>query len=96
MQTLDGAVTTTSYSGCDAGDRSRFAQPADVDRCGGKRDGSGRRSGRLNYQTHYFVGVLGNLQQVTQGSQTRVFTYEFAEPFDVGHESGEWHDELQL
>ena len=32
--------------------------------------------GDLNYETHYSYDALGNLRQVTQGSQTRTFDYD--------------------
>ncbi len=80
VQTADGAVATTSYSG---------NQVTVTDQAGKKRllviDGLGRTPsvtedpGGLNYVTNYTIGVNNTLQKVTQGSQTRVFFYDSLE-----------------
>ncbi len=77
--TADGATVTTSYSGNTV---------TVTDQAGKQRssvsDALGRltqvvedpTAGGLNYSTTYTYDVLGNLRQVTQGSQQRFFMYD--------------------
>ena len=75
--TPDGAHVVTQYSG---------NQVTVTDQAGKKRrsetDALGRLikvtedQGGLNYETYYSYDALGNLRQVTQGSQTRTFVYD--------------------
>jgi RHS repeat-associated protein len=77
VTTPDGAHVDTAYSG---------NQVTGADQAGkrlrSETDALGRLvkvtedPGGVNYETYYSYDVLGNLRQVTQGSQTRTFAYD--------------------
>ena len=79
VKTPDNAVVSTSYSGSTA----TVTDQAGKDRQS-TTDALGRLTevvedpgtGGLGYVTTYGYDVLGNLKTVTQGSQTRTFTYD--------------------
>ena len=79
VTTPDGAQVVTSYSGTTVTvtDQDQKSRKSDTDALGRLTNvWEDANPNGLNYETGYQYDVLGNLRQVTQGSQQRYFAYD--------------------
>ncbi len=79
VTTPDGAAVTSSYSGntVTVTDQAGKKRKSETDALGRlTKVTEDPTSGGLNYDTTYLYDALDNLRQVTQGTQTRFFSYD--------------------